>query len=110
MTEKTNDESALRQAILNGATDDISRLINGGANINAKDEKGWTALHFAAQVRRVDIALMLVKAGAQLDSRADGGRTALRIAIDRYGEGSAIALFLLGANKRRAEEMLAQLG
>ncbi|MGI9338077.1 MAG: ankyrin repeat domain-containing protein [Gammaproteobacteria bacterium] len=111
MTDNKNDQTLVRKAVMSGDADEVKRLIAGGADVGGKDDKGWTPLHHAAQSRRIDIALALIQGGAhlQVDSRTGDGRTPLQIAVERYGEGSAIALFLLGANKIRVKNMLRPL-
>lgn len=107
MANRKND--ILRQAVMNGDAAGINRLIDEGVDINEKDERGWAALHYAARTRRTDIVLLLIKRGAQLDSREGEGRTALQIAIERYGETSAIAFLLQGANQHHAQKLLSEL-
>lgn len=44
-------------------------LINKGANVNASDKMGFTAMHFAAQENHADIIRILLKNGADINAR-----------------------------------------
>lgn len=44
-----------------------SALVEAGADIDAKDNFGWTAVHVASAVGRVDLVSFLVAAGANVD-------------------------------------------
>jgi ankyrin repeat protein len=56
-------------------------LLNAGANAQAADANGWTALHYAA-TREADIIMitLLLRAGANVASRTAEGETPLRLA------------------------------
>lgn len=54
-------------------------LINAGADINYKNKKGHTALYTACVDKREDVAILLVKAGADLGGDRQG-RTPLMLA------------------------------
>ena len=47
-------------------------FIRKGSDVNAKDDRGFTALHRAAEMAEVAIARMLVAAGASPDAEAQG--------------------------------------
>ena len=64
----------------------IRRIFSGGvelffkavANVNAKDEHGWTPLHRAAQSNPKPAVLeVLLKAGANVNAKDKNGRTPL---------------------------------
>eukprot|EP00930_Biecheleria_cincta_P039574 TRINITY_DN27199_c0_g1_i1.p1 TRINITY_DN27199_c0_g1~~TRINITY_DN27199_c0_g1_i1.p1 ORF type:complete len:444 (+),score=73.27 TRINITY_DN27199_c0_g1_i1:102-1433(+) len=65
----------------------IKRLIAARANIEAKDHKSWTPLHFACCDNRMDAASVLVNSRASVNVATDDGRTPVVLAI-------------LGCNKR----------
>merc|ERR1712054_459202 len=50
-------------------------LIQGGADLNTADEESLTPLHMAARDGQGEIALMLVKAGANLYATNREGKT-----------------------------------
>lgn len=53
----------------------LAELIAAGKDINAQDDNGWTALHFAAQDRNIEMIKLLLKHGADPNL------------IDIYGNG-----------------------
>jgi ankyrin repeat protein len=55
----------------------IQLLFDRGADPNVADNKGWTALHFAAQARNADVVRTLLQAGANPDPRDEAGCTPL---------------------------------
>jgi ankyrin repeat protein len=65
-------ETALLAAVRNGHADVVQRLLERGADVNARGD--WasmtqlTALHHAASVSRLDMARLLVAAGADLEA------------------------------------------
>ena len=46
-----------------------NKLIEKGVNVNATEEGGWTALHFAATHRHIELINTLIKAGADVKAR-----------------------------------------
>ena len=59
----------------------VESLLAEGADANARDKKGRTALHFAAQGDSPTIVSTLIDAGAELHARdARGGWTPLHLA------------------------------
>jgi ankyrin repeat protein len=87
---KDPDETPLMQAVTRGDSKAIESLIKGGADVNAKDQKGWTALMMAAGAcwndfplalaRWDDIVKRLLVAGADVNARNREGETPLMIA------------------------------
>ena len=55
-------------------------LLDGGANPDAWDNYGNTALHYAAQQIKSDVLLMLLDRGASIDAQNDIGNTPLHLA------------------------------
>jgi uncharacterized protein len=78
----------------------LATLIAGGANVNAQDTHGWSALHFAAQSLSVACVQSLLAAGAIVDIQDHFGNTPLfRAVFASRGDGSLIKLLLsAGAN------------
>ena len=53
--------------------------------MNTKEnENGWTALHYAAGIRKcIEVTKMLFNAGANVTAIDNNGRTALHLAIEK---------------------------
>ena len=60
-----------------------------GANVNAKNPGGVTALMIAAAGNRTDIATLLIHAGADPTIKSEDGRTALTIAQSNNSDAVA---------------------
>jgi ankyrin repeat protein len=58
----------------------VERLLAGGADVDAPQGDGATALHWAAHADMKDMAQVLVAAGADVDAADDHGVTALALA------------------------------
>ena len=61
-------------------------LLDHGANVNARNEGGITALMIAAAANQASLVTLLVKAGADVAARDEKGETALSIARDKDGQ------------------------
>mmetsp|Transcript_15998 Transcript_15998/g.24940 ORF Transcript_15998/g.24940 Transcript_15998/m.24940 type:complete len:392 (+) Transcript_15998:144-1319(+) len=61
--------------------DAILQLIQDGVDVNAADETGQTALHFAADKGAADCAKLLVQAGANVNATDREGISALQAAV-----------------------------
>ena len=58
-------------------------LLDAGAGVNERNERGWTPLHLAAQNGYpVEALALLLEHGAILDAKDSEGRTPLYYAID----------------------------
>ena len=76
--------------------DIVQLLYERGADVNAKDRKGITALHIAVQVGNKAVVELLLRQGANIEAtEREFGRTALMFAAS-YGRDS-IAIILLQA-------------
>ena len=62
---------------------ELERLVATGTDINSKDDEGMTALMFAAQLGKLEVAQYLVGAGADLAASEEDGMTALMFAAQR---------------------------
>lgn len=91
----------LMEAVIQRNLDICSILVKSGANVNAREMRNWTALHFAAQEYDSDIASYLIVNGAEIDAEDSDGNTPLfRCLFGSHGRGEVIRLLLQnGANK-----------
>nr|XP_043638395.1 protein VAPYRIN-LIKE-like [Erigeron canadensis] len=88
----------LRAATINDVNG-LKKCLAEGANVNGKDQNGWTALHRAAFKGRVESVQALLDNGARVDLVDDTGCPALHRAID---SGHAQVALLLVAGGARA--------
>ena len=72
-----DDDEILIQSASNGHSNCLKILLARGANINAQDEQGRTALMHAANNGRTHAVRILLEAGANVDMQDDNGDTAL---------------------------------
>lgn len=58
----------------------MAAALDGGADVNARDDQGATPLHFAADRGHADIAGVLIAAGADVNAADEDGATPLHYA------------------------------
>jgi ankyrin repeat protein len=81
------------EAAEKGRTDAVRRmLVDGGADADATDEDGWTALHFAAGDGTVDLIQLLLEKGLKADARAKDGATPIELAEEEEHDDAVEAL------------------
>lgn len=73
-------------------------LLHHGAEVDRRDNKGRTALHYAAGAGPRAVALLL-EAGADPNVAAADGRTPLHAAVDRWNAGAVEVLCRAGASR-----------
>lgn len=83
-------ETALHDAAKQNKIEAVDVLLAAGANIEARNHKGWTPLHGAAIYASRDTVVSLLKHGADVNAKDDHGETPLYWAAGIAGaEGSA---------------------
>ncbi|XP_055813341.1 protein VAPYRIN-LIKE-like [Solanum dulcamara] len=87
----------LHKAARKGDVADIKKCIAEGANVNGKDQNGWTPLHRAAFKGRVEVVKVLVNNRAKLDVVDYCGYTPLHLAIEAGQKDVAMYLIAQGA-------------
>lgn len=73
-------EDRLINEAINGDVDVVRALLEKGANVNAKDSDGETALMKAAYYGYADVVRVLIEKGASADAKNRLGETALQLA------------------------------
>lgn len=91
---------SLNDAARRGAVDALRQLIDGGADVNAKDTYGSTPLIVAATFGKTEAARTLVKAGADLEATNKDGSAPLQVAAFLCHTDVVKLLLGAGADKR----------
>jgi len=81
----------IHAAVSNGDLDTVRMLVEHGADINASQQMGYTALHGAAGAGRIDLIEFLLMQGADHNMISVDGKTAAMLAEER-GQPKAAAL------------------
>jgi ankyrin repeat protein len=104
LIEAANEEA--RQAELNTAlrigsriggadTDSLKELMASGADVNALDDNGWTAIHMAVRAGRIDVIALLVQRGADFRIRTPCCGSPVEMSASIHGTAHAITRLLL---------------
>ena len=83
------DESPLHAAVTKGDKAAVEALLAKGAEVNAKDNIGFTPLHIAAYWGKRDIAELLLDMGADVNAKNNDGKTPRHIAASMAKEDVA---------------------
>jgi hypothetical protein len=70
------EQGVFFEAVRNGSYAEVQRMIEAGADVNAKDSHGYTALMLAAEKGYTEIVRLLVEEGADVGARDNSGRSA----------------------------------
>jgi ankyrin repeat protein len=100
--------TALIDAAINGNLARVQKLLDGGADPNSHDPgNGYTALHWAANGKRLALEKLLLSHHAKVDARNNDGATPLMFASGRGGNALVADLLAAGAdaNARNADGM-----
>ena len=103
----------LRQSAREGDYAEVKRLIEVGADVNAQDDYGNTALMVALEMGYIEIAKLLIDAGAYVNAQDYYGDTALMLAsggghpeivkllIEAGADVNAVTIAIVGGYSRR---------
>ncbi|XP_055687593.1 arf-GAP with coiled-coil, ANK repeat and PH domain-containing protein 2 [Lutzomyia longipalpis] len=101
------DRTPLHQAVLSGSVMACEFLLLNGADINAKDRKGYTPLHLATEKGCTAQAYLLLKNRAKYDIKTLDGQQAIDIAVEN---ANADIVTLLRLTKLNEEIGLSEQG
>ena len=83
----------------------VKGLINADADIDAVDDHGKSALHWAASVNNIEAVSILLEAGCNRDAQTDRDETPLFLA-SKEGSYEAVRMLLSsGANRDVTDHM-----
>lgn len=97
-----------RMAISNGVSSSVSHLIARGIDVNARDEKGRTALIIASTKGHLEICNILLQHGAKPELKDNDGNCAL-LAAEKSGHDEVAALLRARLPKENTAENTAPL-
>ena len=99
-------EAPMADAAMRGDVAAVRALIAQGADVNAAQGDGMTALHWAADLGNVELAQVLIGAGANLQATTRlGAFTPLHIAAENGDAAVVKVLLAAGANPRAASNL-----
>ena len=94
----------LHRAAADGEPEAVTLLLDGGADIEARNENGGTPLHVAVENNGPEVVALFLDRGADIEARSDAGHTPLHLATG-HNELEVVALLLdRGANIEASPE------
>lgn len=93
-------DTAIIEAASDGDINRVAKLISSGANVNARDRWGWSALSMCGYGGFPDIAKLLLENGADIDNIDVDGDTPMSLAENR---GHPEMVFLLEEERQRRD-------
>lgn len=94
----------LMEAAMRGQLEEVKRLIDAGADLNAQDEQWLTPLMLAVMNHNGNIARFLIQSGAAIDMKDKSGETALQKAQVFYPDDLQLITVLRDPDSARRIE------
>jgi ankyrin repeat protein len=91
-------EAEIHKSTKRNDVEKVKALLAGGANVNAKTDRGQTALHCAPEYDAKEVAEVLLAKGADVNAKDNIGKTPLHIAASFNAKGVAELLLAKGAD------------
>ncbi len=82
VADNTTRVRPLHSALAGRSAQIVEMLVRGGADVDARQQAGWTALQAAAKNGLLDVVDLLLAAGASRHLTADNGKTAYDLATE----------------------------
>lgn len=92
---RTGGDTPFLEACFRGHTNIVKAMLQHGADVNAKDKYGATALHYACFKKNCDIARLLLERRAEVNTRDCDGRSPLYDLIRNDGREHDIIHILI---------------
>ena len=103
----TEAEQQLLQAASEGNLSEAAKALEKGANVNAREQFGDTALNQAARYGHLEVVKRLLEAGADIENKGGADLTPLMNAA--LGGHLEIVRFLLGKGAQVSQDLLSQV-
>lgn len=84
----------LHKAVRNGEAAQVKRLLEKGANLSARMEEDWTALHVAAYMGFGEVCTVLIREKAEVTAVTETGQTPLHLAAKKGHFEAARAILM----------------
>jgi ankyrin repeat protein len=97
--EKKSLDDAFLSSAKDGNLHDVKKYFMQGADINAKDDKGYDSLKYAADNGNMEIATFLIANGADINAESIAGNNALSFAASKGHLEMASFLIAKGIDK-----------
>ena len=98
----TEADNALIDAAQRGSIESVKQYLDAGADMNVKDDSGWTPLHWAASKVHNKIAKLLIEKGADVNAVNKDGLAPLD-----YAENETFGV-LIDHGAKTGEELKAE--